>query len=130
MGLEEGTDLGVAGRPSLLLTLLLAGSRDWIECLHPGCGQNEEVTENLPVKRGKHYLGSGWATVCAVRIREEETPQCEGLTDWSGEKRPKVALLPEQVRRLLIWILQFQTWSFRAPFSSPRLVSLSFCLSL
>lgn len=81
MGLEEGTDLGVAGRPSLLLILLLAGSRDWIECLHPGCGQNEEVTENLPVKRGKHYLGSGWATVWAVRIGEEETPQCEGLTD-------------------------------------------------
>lgn len=79
MGLEEGTDLGVAGRSSLLLTLLVAGSRDCIECLHPGCGQNEEVTENLPVKRGKHYLGSGWATVCAVRIREEETPQCEGL---------------------------------------------------
>ena len=79
MGLEEEIDLGVAGRSSLLLTLLLAGSRDWIECLHPGCGQNEEVTENLPVKRGKHYLGSGWATVCAVRIREEETPQCEKL---------------------------------------------------
>ena len=51
------------------------------------------------------------------------------MRDWSGEKRPKVALLPQQVQRLLIWILQFQTWSFRA-FSSPRLVGLAFCLSL
>ena len=86
------------------------------------------IWENSTViLRGKHYLGSGWATVCAVRIREEETPQCERLVGWEKTKSCSFTTASLAVANLNSPISDLV---FQSSFLFPRLVSSAFCLSL
>lgn len=59
--------------------------------------------EDLFLERGKRYLGPQVSnSLCGVDQRRKR----HNVREWSGEKGPKVPVLPQQDSELIIWILR------------------------